>query len=641
MSLARRLHSSPLGRVVLYLGSVRFAVPLLALIAAAMIWGTFLDASQGARVAGRIVYGSWWFIALMALVCLTLIIAVALRYPFKRKHIGFIVVHASLITLIATGFATYFFKIEGEILLNQGGVASAIRTGDRRIELFEHNDGSLGVIESVDLDSVDVASPKSITLGSTTFRVIEDWANTVERVKVVNDGARQLHAVELTIEPGAPEAHWVGQTAPGEPPPRLAGMTIRVIPQGEVWSPPQGDERLVLLTDQGEELDLPEAGTRIGDSRWQVQQVQRFAHAVVSSDGLIEGDPDRANPAIEMLLEHEDGSRERLTAFSRFPDSPMKRTVAGERVSPYRVAYMGARLTSPTLALMLDGDRRWALFASPEGMVTQVEHDGSFPWTIQCGEQTVTVLADLDRARADRQLVEAPAENENRPAMILEVDTGDHQHQFTLVWGQRTPVEIDGVVRILKYGPATHALPFSIELVEFRKTDYPGSQMAMAYESEVVMRVPGAEPIHMTIWMNHPLKHAGWKVYQSGFLGDGTTILAVTKDPGLVPTYLACTGLCVGIMITFFSRSMSSGHPGIPVAFKRRNGHAMRGNQTHSSTCDAAGGRPVEGVVARADGQGVGVIAGTDRDPVSRPDDADGHLRAPHRGRSHRPHQVV
>jgi hypothetical protein len=31
--------------------------------------------------------------------------------------------------------------------------------------------------------------------------------------------------------------------------------------------------------------------------------------------------------------------------------------------------------------------------------------------------------------------------------------------------------------------------------------------------------------------------------------------------------YLACTGLCIGILVTFYSRSLSWGHPDIPVPF--------------------------------------------------------------------------
>jgi cytochrome c biogenesis protein ResB len=91
--------------------------------------------------------------------------------------------------------------------------------------------------------------------------------------------------------------------------------------------------------------------------------------------------------------------------------------------------------------------------------------------------------------------------------------------------------------------------------------------MAMAYESDVEVTPDAGQAQAFKIHMNHPYKQDGWKVYQSGFLGEDVTVLQVTKDPGLVPMYLACTSLCIGILVTFYSRSLSWGHPDIPVPF--------------------------------------------------------------------------
>ncbi|HHN77590.1 MAG TPA: hypothetical protein ENK11_02810, partial [Phycisphaerales bacterium] len=68
-------HHTTLGRFLLFIGGLRFAIPVMILVAVALIIGTFLDAGQGAKVAARLVYGSGWFIALMALVCMSLIAA--------------------------------------------------------------------------------------------------------------------------------------------------------------------------------------------------------------------------------------------------------------------------------------------------------------------------------------------------------------------------------------------------------------------------------------------------------------------------------------------------------------------------------------------------------------------------------------
>lgn len=87
----------------------------------------------------------------------------------------------------------------------------------------------------------------------------------------------------------------------------------------------------------------------------------------------------------------------------------------------------------------------------------------------------------------------------------------------------------------------------------------------MAYESDVGIVEDGKAEVPYRIYMNHPYKHGPWKVYQSGFMGDRTSIFSVMHDPGLPLTYIASIVLCVGVVITFYSRSLSWGHPGIPI----------------------------------------------------------------------------
>lgn len=136
-----------------------------------------------------------------------------------------------------------------------------------------------------------------------------------------------------------------------------------------------------------------------------------------------------------------------------------------------------------------------------------------------------------------------------------------------LPWKGMVAFPAQGPGVMLRYGPRTVPLPFAIRLDQFRKTDYPGTEMAMAYESDVSVTAPSEADTKVLISMNNPLKHSGWKVYQSGFVGSETSIFSVMRDPGLVLTYIASVFLCVGIAITFYSRGWSWGHPGIPAPF--------------------------------------------------------------------------
>jgi hypothetical protein len=152
--------------------------------------------------------------------------------------------------------------------------------------------------------------------------------------------------------------------------------------------------------------------------------------------------------------------------------------------------------------------------------------------------------------------------------------------------------------------------------------------MAMSYESDVTVTDASGGSKPFRIYMNNPYHGAGWKVYQSGFsMEEGeVSIFSVMKDPGLPLTYIGAIGLVGGILITFYSRGMSWGHPGIPVAF------------TESSHGPSAP-RPQSPAVALA---GVGASPAVDGparlDPGAgrRPDDAAGLVRAAAGGPAHR-----
>ena len=68
MKTSHNWHTTTFGRVALFLGSVRLAVPVMVFVAAALAWGTYLESTAGAKTSRATVYGAWWFIGLMGLV---------------------------------------------------------------------------------------------------------------------------------------------------------------------------------------------------------------------------------------------------------------------------------------------------------------------------------------------------------------------------------------------------------------------------------------------------------------------------------------------------------------------------------------------------------------------------------------------
>ena len=631
-------HRTQLGRLTLFFGSIRFAVPVLAITAIALITGTLIEVTAGAPEAGRLVYGSWWFIGLMAVVCAILVIAVITRFPWRRKHTGFIVVHAALIMIIVSAFVSYFTKVEGEIALQEGSGAQAIRTGKSQIQLLEHGSGDL-----IPVADAVVQGPGTHALAGLQVEILEQWENSALKTAVLDDGLNKLHAVELRFEGDTDEGYWIGQLAEGQQPPVLAGMDIRVLSEGDTWDPPAPGATIALELrnpESGEAVAEIDPGTALSDG-WTIDQVQVFAHALVGQDGLSEGESTRDNPATQVSLVNTDGSVERHAAFERFTGTINKRTISGESVSNYLLTYVGETLDRPVLSFTRDSGVTSVKYAAPDGASLGHTLEGEGPWVVDLAGQTCEILHAFGNARAAEQRVEAPRAEESVPVLVVRVTDSaspspDTSDPITLVWGQPVLFHAQDRPLGLVFSPQTRPLPFSIDLVEFRKQDYPGSDQAMAYESDVVFTPESGESHEQTIWMNNPLEHRGWKVYQAGFVGADVSIFQVTRDPGLIPMYLGCALLCAGILVMNYSRAYSHGHPGM-ARDPRKRGKATHHESAQDHPVPAAGDASEQHRERSPEGRReLEVTVCADPDPRPRAHHAHGHLRASRRGRSDR-----
>jgi hypothetical protein len=109
----RRLLSRPFAA----LASLRLAVVLLALFAACLAGATLLESRYGGRVAQELVYRTWWFALLLALLAVNVLGAALKKYPWKRHQAGFLITHAGLLALVFGGLLTLLCGVEGQMIL--------------------------------------------------------------------------------------------------------------------------------------------------------------------------------------------------------------------------------------------------------------------------------------------------------------------------------------------------------------------------------------------------------------------------------------------------------------------------------------------------------------------------------------------
>lgn len=593
-------HQTRLGRVVLFLGGIRFAVPVLLLVAAALAWGTYLESMHDSRVSRATVYGSWWFIALMGLIAVSLVFAVVSRYPWQRRHVGFITVHAGLLMLIAGGFWSLYGRLEGHLVLEEGQTGNILETDREVLEIAEFNAGQSTILGTIDAPT----RPGTVTVGGVTLRVREYWDNSGEERYVADGGDRVLRAVEVSLEPGATSGEWIAQESRGAPPEMLGGLRIRVLADGEAWSPPaaSGEEPPYFFVVGSDRHALSDPGEEAFPG-WTVVSVERFAHAMVSGGKITESGQGDSNPAVTVTISDGQGTTERHTAFQKFPDLVLAKSVEGTGSSGARLAASAARVEGEQLVVFGPVGAMRLGYLGADGAGRELPGPITLPAALDLGGRKVSLLREFSRAHVATRPVPAPKSSQRRPALVIELPGAEGTE--VVAYKSMTPVFAGGRNLLLRYGPMVHELPFAFTLRDFRKQDYPGTEMAMAYESDVTVSLPGREPFPYLVHMNTPFVSHPWKVYQSGFMGETVSIFSVMRDPGLPLTYIASIVLCVGIYLTFFSKTFSRGHPGIPTAFSRKTRnpnvahHSNRADRPAASepepACAGVGGGSVAG----------------------------------------------
>jgi cytochrome c-type biogenesis protein CcsB len=115
--------------------SLKLAVILLVLLLAGLSAGTILESRLGTETAGRLVYYAWWFLGLQCLFAANVACSIADLFPWARKRIGFVVVHASLLLICAGAATSYFLKIEGTMGIWEGQRNSVIEDRDAQNNL--------------------------------------------------------------------------------------------------------------------------------------------------------------------------------------------------------------------------------------------------------------------------------------------------------------------------------------------------------------------------------------------------------------------------------------------------------------------------------------------------------------------------
>lgn len=112
-------------------------------------------------------------------------------------------------------------------------------------------------------------------------------------------------------------------------------------------------------------------------------------------------------------------------------------------------------------------------------------------------------------------------------------------------------ITVNGKIYKIALQRQHRTLPFTVELIEFKREMHPGTDMASAFQSRVRITDGGAK-WESLIRMNEPLRYKGYTFFQSSFIetqeGD-ISVLAVVWNAGRAFPYISGIAMCLGLII--------------------------------------------------------------------------------------------
>ena len=148
----RKRGSGPVRWFLASIGSLKLAVVLLTVYAVVVGWATLIDNRYGATAVAWGIYRSGWFTALNSLLGLNVLTSAIMRFPWRRRHLGFLMTHAGILLLLVGAAVTWQGGVDGVTGIFEGKSSSRIITDQRELVVTINGDGTDAISEQIPID---------------------------------------------------------------------------------------------------------------------------------------------------------------------------------------------------------------------------------------------------------------------------------------------------------------------------------------------------------------------------------------------------------------------------------------------------------------------------------------------------------
>lgn len=577
-----------------FCASIKLAVINLAVFAALLSYATFYESANSTELAQKYIYKTTWFDLLMFFIGLNVACAALSRFPWKKKHVGFVITHVGILIILFGSMITRKFGVEGQMMLEEGQRQNYISISDEMA--FTVAVPELDVKEEFDPWFVDKPIPEgkevSYPVGDTGVTCFVERYVFDPRMKeiITNDNTVANPAVQVSVSaPNAPQPFqdWLIASAPMR---NMMDLSIARIefkgsstmdaiknkiaqlqaPSSEVpglsFTSPSGEKiAFVLLEDV---KNQPATFEYNGDS-YTVTLNELITNAYIVENDL-KNVPDKPlNPAAKFTLSGPKGEEEHLP-FAMFPDlgsfhgkqeALYDFTIAFD----YPMAGGSKNKTNLVELFVLPDNTLYYIGQNDAGNVIDAPVTVGQPFDTSWRGVMMQVNRFYPNAKITQEIEDAGSPDgtpHNNPIAQIRLEHQGQSQSELVSFNRPKTFMVGGKTCVVEFGQRHVPVGFEIQLIDFRAPRYPGTNRPARFESDVIMRDPSKNiEREQMVYMNNPLYYNGFAVYQASYIEGQNgrpdiSIFSVAKAPGTIIIYIGSIVMVLGMIIFYFSRKL-------------------------------------------------------------------------------------
>lgn len=576
--------------VIQILGSLYFAVSLIAGLAILLTVSTLLESFYGTPFIQRYFYQTAWFNVFLGLLAVNILFSALSRYPYKKRHTGFVMTHAGILLLLIGSLMTSLMGIDGQMMLFEGEKKDNIIQNTYELIIR----GTQGEIMPFALSTGnrEIKHHLDTPTGPIDLTIHRVWDNAVIKTDIINAPSDAVnHAAQLALSSqrtGVNENIWLVERNPLDPNSNRFTMGPALFQIGEKPKENQevqssekiSDSPKLHLRDNKDSAsdlsinlqDIPPGEIMLGQAGLKVSNLKYYPEARVGENNKLANASDQAkNPAVEFDVTGPKGKTQHFIKFALYPDFESMHAGASKKMFDLTVELTTPAAgspsdsdTGPSLSIYYTADNSWIYVSKSSAGISEGPVQSGQTYQTGWMDFSFRVENLFDHATVIKHVDKAPGSGKGQIA--AEVSIAQNNRMLFNDWileNDTQALEAGSNKMLLSLQSKNRKVPFSLQLKDFRKLDYPGTHQPSSFESDVTLFDPEENlTLNKTISMNKPLDYKGYRIFQSSYVEDPASgeasIFTVAKNPGILFIYGGAIVIFVGSFLVFFVPPFSS-----------------------------------------------------------------------------------